>query len=279
MSTQCEYTNHVCPVCRSERFHFFCLNGSRPLKRCVDCSFVYASEIPPEDKVIHEYRKYYSTERRSLLHWKQRLSYRWQRRIIRTLFLRRREIRILHVNAGEGLFLELLDAHPRFDTIGLEQNAHEWEQAREKLLDIYQESVESLSLRDQMFDVIHAADRPGFYHNPERTCLEYQRLLAPGGLLFLSLPRMAKLPGVLRGEAWGEIVTDQLWHFTANNAAIFLQRLGFRTHFVRVPREGSSVFVVASKQLNLEWEEIPRWVGIEEETDQPSWTPEIRRAA
>jgi len=279
MSSYCSYTNHACPVCRGEEYHFFCLNDSRPLKRCTDCGFVYASEIPSEETVVAEYLRCYSTERSRFWRWRQRTSYRWQMRVVRALFLRRRKIRTLHLNAGEGLFLEQLDEHRGFDAMGLELNSGEWERGRDKLLDIHQATVESISLRDQTFDFIHAADRPGFYHNPERTCLELHRLLAPGGLLFLSLPRMEKLPGILRGEEWGEIQFEQCWHFTSHNAALFLQRLGFRTHLVRVPRGGSSVFAIVGKQSNLEWSEIPRWVGVDTETQESPSISGDRRAA
>ncbi|MBD3674901.1 MAG: methyltransferase domain-containing protein [Planctomycetaceae bacterium] len=279
MNSQYGYSNPVCPICRSEDYRFFCLNDSRPLKRCDDCDFVYAAEIPAEGAILQEYQEAAHKARRTGLQLKRRLSYRLEVGLVKMFLHRRREIRTLHVNFGDGLLLQQLDGHPGYDAMGVELSPQSLDPARNKLLDVYHSSVEEMSFRDQIFDFIHAADRPEVFYNPERTCLEMQRILAPGGLIFLSLPRMRKLPDILRGESWGERMTDQLWHFTTENAALFLQRLGFRTHFVRQAQNGSSVFVIAGKQPNANWDEIPRWVGIQDETDQPSWSPEIRRVA
>ncbi|MDB4679435.1 MAG: methyltransferase domain-containing protein [Planctomycetaceae bacterium] len=264
MSSLGGYTYHVCPVCRSDEFHLFCLNGSRPLKRCTDCGFVYAEEIPSLQKVQQEYLQHFDTVKKTGLQIRRRVTYRLQTKLIKLLFLRRRMIRTLHLGCGSGLFLKQLDREIKFEAMGLERMPQFVEEARKQSLDVYQSSLEEMSLRDQIFDFIHAADLPGFYHNPERTCLDMHRVLAPAGILFLSLPRMEKLPGIMRGELWGHEICEQLWHFSAKNASVFLQRLGFRVHFVKVSRNGASVFLIAGKQPNLEWDKIPHWVGIEE---------------
>jgi len=256
------FTNHVCPVCRSEEFHLFCLNGSRPLKRCTVCAFFFAEKIPASKEVEQEYRQKYSPLRPSRWNLRRRIVDRLQTRLVKLLMIRRRKIRTLHLGFGEGELLKHLEHQRRFESMGLEMAPHFVDEAREQSLEVYQSSLEEMKLKDQIFDFIHASDRPGFFQNPERTCLEIHRVLAPGGVLFLSLPRMPKLSAVLHGEMWGEETCEQLWHFTSHNASLFLQRLGFRVHFARVPRDGSKVFLIAGKQPNLEWDEIPRWIGL-----------------
>jgi SAM-dependent methyltransferase len=279
MSSFGGYTNHVCPVCRSDEFHFFYLNGSRPLKRCIDCEFVYAEKIPSVQKVQQEYLRQFDTAKKTGWQIRRRIIYRLQTKLVKTLFLRQRIIRTLHLGCGDGLLLKQLDREKKFEAMGLEKLPHFGEDAREQSLEVYQSSLEEMSLRDQIFDFIHAADRPGFFHNPERACLEIHRVLAPGGVLFLSLPRMPKLSAVLHGEMWGEETCEQLWHFSAKNASLFLQRIGFRVHFVTIPRNGSHVFLVAGKQPNLEWDQIPRWVGLRKRVPEMHEPHTLRPAA
>jgi len=171
MSSFGGYTNHVCPVCRSDEFHFFYLNGSRPLKRCIDCEFVYAEKIPSVQKVQQEYLRQFDTAKKTGWQIRRRIIYRLQTKLVKTLFLRQRIIRTLHLGCGDGLLLKQLDREKKFEAMGLEKLPHFGEDAREQSLEVYQSSLEEMSLRDQIFDFIHAADRPGFFHNPERACL------------------------------------------------------------------------------------------------------------
>lgn len=92
------------------------------------------------------------------------------------------------------------------------------------------------SLPDRSFDVIYSAHCLEHIPNPDIPIKDFQRLLKPGGHLFLYVPNCAGVEAEKAGVGWGPMIGEK--HVLALTASFFdfnLPKYGFRLKFASSP--------------------------------------------
>lgn len=125
-----------------------------------------------------------------------------------------------------------------WDVKGIEP--FEWDRryAREQLgLDVTPGSLESSDLKPNTFDVILLLDVIEHLENPASALERAERLLKPGGILYVSTPDVAGLPCRVLGKKWWGYQKRSLNYFSSQTLLSALQRAGFRAlHSLKPPR-------------------------------------------
>lgn len=186
--------------------------------------------------------------------------------------------RILDVGSGEGFLKYFVDAAD-FEWHGIEQNEGRlrlcaWLGYRMVARDI---SRESLPYADQHFDVVAASHVLEHLPDRDHALGEFDRVLKPGGLMFLAVPVKLPLVDVLL-NAYYAVKARVRPGETAHAYSL----LGFRAHLAR--RFGLRYRIVDLRGLRLvsarkrvDWEEregfwrFNRWWG----QRFPALTPEV----
>jgi ubiquinone/menaquinone biosynthesis C-methylase UbiE len=171
-------------------------------------------------------------------------------------------IRTLELGCGEGLFLEIVQDNPRFYSTGLDLCEKSVEKALTKVLDAHQSDLESKNYPDDTFDFVFAFHQLEHVQNPEGLVLEMQRILKPGGHLFVALPCISHLTARLAGRRWKHLrPPEHLWYFSPLTLSKFVTRLGFETTFSSSLYPRAHLHLFARKCGDVDRAAIPRWMG------------------
>ena len=257
------YYNRSCPVCRSDEQFLFSQQELLGLARCADCGFLFAKDVSRAAKLF----SVSAAERDAVYHpkrsWSRFWKYRLFTRVVRWLLSRHSVIHALEIGCEDAIFHEVVDGNPNFDATGIDHHPGAVHSAQGRLLDVQRSDLLSMSYRDQYFDFVFSL-RPQQVHNPETHFLEMQRILSPWGRALIALPSLSLITARLDGKVrMGQVPSDQMWYYTKHTARLLLERLGFRLKFVAESFDSSTIIVLAEKQSHLDFDRIPRWVGIE----------------
>jgi hypothetical protein len=90
-----------------------------------------------------------------------------------------------------------------------------------------------------------------------------QRILSPWGRALVVLPSLSLVTALLDGkDSVGKVPAKQMWYYTKRTATLLMERLGFRVKYVTESFNSSTIVLLAEKQPHLEFDQIPRWVGV-----------------
>ncbi len=174
--------------------------------RCSECGMIYLNPRPTAVELEEFYPKNY--EAYYIINERMSPVERWQRRRsldIQLDFVERsvtRRGRLLDIGCGTGSFLKHAQARGWIVT-GLESSHRAANLAREKYgLHVLTGSVQELARPDEEEDVITLWDVLEHLPDPKQTLLECHRLLAPGGMLFFSIPNLSSLSRYVFRQAW-----------------------------------------------------------------------------
>jgi len=251
-----EYTNHVCPVCRSGHPRSL---GDGSLATCRECKFIYARTIPD----VEELKRRQAVHPRNhcgAFHSQRRLTRRFKywafSKVIQYCCRKQPVIHTLQLGCNEGLFLETVGQNRRFQSTGLDWREKPVEYALTHGYDAHLTDLRQFDYPDDSFDFVFGLQAPVLLHNPEQFMLELVRILKPGGFL------MTVMPGFCRNHP-PESDDRQLWAFTSQTLTKFAERFQMRTlKSLSFSRRGE-VCLIARKEASVDIASIPRWMGAE----------------
>ena len=135
--------------------------------------------------------------------------------------------RLLDVGFGDGGFLENARA-AGWDVVGVDPDPAVVANARQRGLNVYQGSLETLDGQDGRFDVITMSHVIEHVHDPRATLQQAYRLLKPGGMLWLETPNIASLGNARFGRHWRGLEPPRhLVIFNWKSLAAMLDMVGF----------------------------------------------------
>ncbi len=235
----------LCPVCSSSQGELFTSAFDRVLnrpeqpwriQRCPDCGFGW-TEPPLRDEEIKQHYPptYLGDSRRTVeefLAGRLQQSRSWKKEVEKVDLVQRFVSggRILDVGCGDGKFLWALDAR-RWDRAGVEFSEDTVRLVNRKIddLKLIEGDIFSPELPEGSFDVVT------FWHvlehlpRPQQVLERVQRLLAPGGRVFISLPNFDSLQARLFRRYWYAFddVPRHLYHFAPLPLERLLREKGF----------------------------------------------------
>jgi len=216
----------ACPVCTAARFRpAFAAVGHR-FERCRACGFVRMADAPASSSLAD----FYAADRCAGADAEQDHATNLARfdGILLQIERHVRPGRLLDVGCSIGT--SLLAARQRgWQAVGLELSqpaaAHgraQWQ------LDIRTQTLAEAGFAPASFDAVLMHHTLEHLQAPDCVLLQVHGLLAPGGVMYLSLPNHGSLKSRLLGRHFGYGVTvEHLSHFTARTLRRLVQRIGF----------------------------------------------------
>ena len=256
----------ACSFCGDDSPAHFLAQGGFSLVECTHCGLLYVNPRPERNTIGAYYAaSYYAHSRRvgfaaRLQDWRQKLllaiavnqggypqpaypEFRTIRRLdwrLLAAIFKRRFNRIppyagtdhapwaLDIGSGSGAYLEVLQ-QLGWEAWGVEPDAQGVQIARERgCPNVINGTLEAGSFAEVSFDLVTCWDSLAHTFDPGFVLREAQRLLKPGGWLFVKVPNPGCLEARLWREDWaGYDLPRHLYHFTPHRLQAYLEQQGF----------------------------------------------------
>lgn len=192
--------DHRCPICRGRDIRRFGERAGFPLGQCRACSHTFVSRAPTREEIDAIYERYsYEAQH---LHALPAFLQPVVAEKVRGFAPFRRTGRLLDVGFGAGAFL-LAAKEQSWRTYGIEVSRLAIEQARNNGLgEVVHADFLEAPFERAYFDVIVMSELIEHVPDPHAYVRQAQRLLAPGGLLYLTTPHGRGISGRLLKETW-----------------------------------------------------------------------------
>ncbi len=136
------------------------------------------------------------------------------------------------MGSAAGYFLNATRLH--FETAGVEPNRKAAEFSRKKLdLNVHPGRLSDAHFRDAEFDVATMSDVIEHLADPQAELHEINRVLKPGGLLYVVTPNIASITARLMRSHWWGLRPAHLYYFSPRTLRDLLKRTGFDVVLVR----------------------------------------------
>jgi len=204
---------------------------------CEACGFAHIKPLPSEDDLAAFYRdNFYTVEKPDYLaastadaEW---LSVSFGQRYAQfEKLLGRSSGRVLDIGCGPGDFLKEGDERG-WTVTGVEPSIHASEFARQRGLDVYTSMFDPDIFKGQApFDIIHMSEVLEHIVDPAKLIEQASHLLAPGGLVCVSVPNdfngfQACLTEQKGFEQWWVVPDHHINYFTFDSLEALLQSAG-----------------------------------------------------
>jgi 2-polyprenyl-3-methyl-5-hydroxy-6-metoxy-1,4-benzoquinol methylase len=212
--THNEIPSAECPGCRSkrisDRWPTRRIPGNKMVLWCQSCGLGWQHPLPTPADIRYYYQRYPTYN----IHGSNEKAQGFQRRIDRIEKLASHKGHLLDIGCGLGTFLKLtLEAG--WNATGIESQHSAAEYCRRHLgINPYVLPIEEINLPPGTFDVVTIWDVWEHIHSPIEFIEQCIRLLAPKGLLALSIPNASGYPARLFRGNWRYVMYTHLNYFT-----------------------------------------------------------------
>ncbi|MFT3980932.1 MAG: class I SAM-dependent methyltransferase [Ferruginibacter sp.] len=236
-----------CPVCESKNLQLFLhakdytvSQESFSLIQCNNCGFVFTQDIAPQEEIG---RYYQSQDYISHSDTKQGMINKLYHRVRKITLAGKRKLvsvetgltkgSLLDVGCGTGAFLHEMK-QAGWSITGLEPD----DTAREKALELYniqaKPSHELFNLEPAGFDAITMWHVLEHVHQLNEYVAQLDKLLKPGGRLFIAVPNYTSGDAAHYKESWAAYdVPRHLYHFSPKSMQVLMQRHGLQVKKVK----------------------------------------------
>jgi SAM-dependent methyltransferase len=228
----------ACPICGPAENKLFVVSEGHRILRCDGCGLLYVSPRHSTSAIGEFFKTEYIADEdraeRDFVSLRERSLRREADRV-------RRHLpdggRLLDVGAASGAFLHNFSGDHRWAVEGVEPSAVAARYARSKFgLRVHEGFLRDLALPSASFDALTSLDTFPLHPDPNLDLREMNRLLKPGGLLFIEIPglnfRLLKNSGLLCRLLYGVPVRlnagVHLFYYSRATLARLAARHGFR---------------------------------------------------
>ena len=221
----------ACPVCGGHEYQprFRLPDFSKSIVACVECGTAQVNPLPDEEELRSYYpTAYYGSEGQKFESLIERflkvVSSRQASMIARAI---PDGGSVLDIGCGRGMLLERL-ADQGCEVHGTELSKDAAVGADERIDLHVCPTLQAAGFDDNRFDAVVIWHVLEHLSDPRRTIDEIQRVLRPGGKLFVAVPNFGSLQARLFGHAWFHLDPPRhLYHFTASGLRRLLEDCGF----------------------------------------------------
>jgi 2-polyprenyl-3-methyl-5-hydroxy-6-metoxy-1,4-benzoquinol methylase len=209
--------------------------------QCQRCGLCFTNPRPSPQAIGRfypsVYRPHRTPRRRRAPRFLDRLRFWRKRKRDNPKIVWRGEGRLLDFGCGGGAFLARMHGQG-WQVTGLDVSAAAVNRVRDELgLRAFQGTLPHPALEHASFDVITMWHSLEHVHAPLEVLREANRLLVPGGNLFIAVPNIDSLPFRWFGSAWyGLDLPRHLTHFAPWTLHLMLERAGFHVGPIKMVR-------------------------------------------
>lgn len=264
---------NACPVCAASRFVAAFAAIHHRFERCRSCGFVRMADPLSSQGLA----AFYADDRMSGEQAWQEHGPNLQRfdAILQRVERHVRPGRFLDVGCSIGT--SLLAAQKRgWQAVGLELSKPAAEYGRQSFgVDIRTAMLDEVGFADGSFAAVLMHHTLEHVERPDVVLAEVYRVLAPGGVMYQSLPNHGSLKGRLLGPHFGYGVThEHLSHFSVRTLVRLVRRLGFEvlaTHTLSYREDPRLLWDLACRLHRQRWLEKKCGLAKGQPMDQQTW--------
>lgn len=211
-----------CLICDSS--HLKPLKGYHEthLVKCGKCSFVFAQKIPTTQELIDYYDGYGRNDYLSPITIKR------YHELLDQMEKYRKTNRILDVGCGIGYFLEVAKERG-WEVHGTEYTDKALEICRSKGIEMQEGKLDSSKFDHGSFDIITSFEVLEHINNPQEEVTNFNTLLRPGGLIYLTTPNFNSLLRHRLKERYNVIAyPEHLSYYTPHTLNHLFTNAGFK---------------------------------------------------
>ncbi|MFH1798708.1 MAG: class I SAM-dependent methyltransferase [Candidatus Omnitrophota bacterium] len=194
------------------------------LVRCRRCGLIFISPRLKSDLIVQGYsssqdKDYISQEKG------RRITFTKSVKIVKSFS---KKGKLLDIGAASGIFVKVArDAG--YDARGVEPAGWMCKMARDRYsVDIFPGVLKQANFEDRAFDIITMWDVLEHVSDPMATLIEVNRILKPGGLLFINYPCISDPFAKLFGRKWWFLLSVHLFYFTPKTLSSYMEKTGFK---------------------------------------------------
>jgi 2-polyprenyl-3-methyl-5-hydroxy-6-metoxy-1,4-benzoquinol methylase len=220
-----------CEVCGADDFGSVGEKADHRITRCRRCGLERIDPQPTDETLGRIYGEHYydawglQTDQESV----EALKRGTFTRVLRAVGHVRPGARLLDCGAATG-FLMGVAKDLGYDPYGVELSEFGAKSIAKRFGadHVHHGHLEDASFPDGHFDVISMCDFLEHVRDPERVLRRAHALLARGGKLAISMPRVGSFTHRVMGIKWTHYKVEHLYYFSVANLRTLLERLGFR---------------------------------------------------
>lgn len=224
-----------CEVCGGTEFSTLGEIGEpdHTLVRCKDCGLERIDPQPTDETLAAIYGKHYYDawglqQDKEAVEALKRGTFT---RVIRGIGGLRPGAKVLDCGAATG-FLMGVAKDLGYEPYGVELSEYGAQQIAERFGKdrVHNGHLEDAKFADGMFEAIFMCDFLEHVRDPETILKKAHALLAPGGKIAISMPRVGSATNRAMGLKWTHYKTEHLYYFSIENLRMLLSKMGFDSY-------------------------------------------------
>ncbi|MFH1780351.1 MAG: class I SAM-dependent methyltransferase [Candidatus Micrarchaeota archaeon] len=199
--------------------------------KCKKCGFVYINPQIKGDDVVKGYSDavdsdYVSQSEGRMDTFKDCLN------IVNKLY--KKKGKLLDVGSAAGFFVKVAE-DDGWDAHGIEPSRWlvNWGKTNLKLKNAKAGTLEEGKYPNDFFDVVTLWDVLEHVPDPSATLKEINRILKPGGMVFINYPNYGSSLSKISGRRWWFLLSIHLYYFTPKTISAILEKTGFKPVFYK----------------------------------------------
>lgn len=216
-----------CNLCGQDNTELLFSKNEFQIVRCCNCSLVYVNPRPDEKKIRELYEEHYfkGAEEEVLLESNLQ-QYRFKEQLKR-LERYKKNGKVLDIGCGAGYFLEVAKSNG-WEPWGIEPSKFAAEEAKKKMENIFNGSIDEAEYSDNFFDLITMWQVLEHLNDPFIILKRLYRMLKKDRLLVVEVPDFNCLESKRLKERWSQIHPPlHLYYFTSLTLSNLLKKAGF----------------------------------------------------
>ena len=216
-----------CIICQSNNFSTWCTSGDFKVLQCKKCQLVFVNPCLNNEglKIVYEGHHKDRIRNDEEIN-KRKIQYTIDKDYLEDSI---NKGSILDVGCGGGFFLSNFN-QKKWKCFGLEIDPDTAPYAKKNFnIDVHIGTSEKIPFKDLQFDVV--CFRGSFEHlvNPEKTMLEVNRVLKPGGYLYIcALPNVDSYCAKLYKDKWNQFdAKEHIFMFSLSSLKKLVAQFGF----------------------------------------------------
>ncbi|MEM6629858.1 MAG: class I SAM-dependent methyltransferase [Bacteroidota bacterium] len=289
-SSTIHYT--ACPLCNSKDIYFvfkaqdyLVSNETFPVWQCKNCTLRFTQDVPREESI----GKYYQSEAYVSHSNSNRgiINSVYQRVRKYTLQIKSQQVKtltgkeqgaLLDMGCGTGEFLHVMK-EDGWETLGLEpdQKARSFAKSKHNLLVESPDKLKEIS--SEYFDAVTLWHVLEHIHDLHEVMVEFHRILAPEGILFIAVPNYLSKDAAIYQANWAAYdVPRHLYHFSPQAMQVLLDTHNFELLRIKsMPFDAFYVSLLSEKYIHNanrvisgSWEGFRSWMNARGRSEQSS---------
>lgn len=237
-----------CPVCHSAQLNPLKEYTHAHLVQCKDCGMVFSNEQPDQKTLVEFYSDGYDLTR-----YYSPITEKRYKELLEEFEPYRNEGRLLDVGCGYGFFLQT-SKEAGWDATGIEITDEAVKACTSKGLRMHHGTLESAVFPNDHFDVIVLIETIEHVIEVDQLLKEIQRVLRPGGLVYLSTPNFNAINRYRLKEKYDVVQYPlHLSYFTPATLKRFFESNGFKTKQMMSSGISKTRYKTSTGQSNQEY--------------------------